>query len=151
MPLKWASTLQLADSCGLTVFTLPRRRQSVQETQNESDLAVGKWDFEKFRGFSHHPIPPPTHHPAWGSGKTEGGTKQAWERKGVSCFLGWGFPLFGASLCDTSRWWEPGGEPRIRGTVAGHPSGAETYWSALALWGLSVASKRQLGKKAGQQ
>lgn len=43
--------LQLADSCGLTVFTLPRLTQSVQETQNESDLAFGKWDFEKFRGF----------------------------------------------------------------------------------------------------
>ena len=44
--------LQLADSCGLAVFTLPRLMQSVQETQNESDLAFGKWDFEKFRGFS---------------------------------------------------------------------------------------------------
>lgn len=25
--------------------------QSVQETQNESDLVFGKWDVDKFRGF----------------------------------------------------------------------------------------------------
>lgn len=45
--------------------------QSVLETQNESDLAVGKWDFQKFRGFSlttPHPHPPP---PPPGPGEAE--------------------------------------------------------------------------------
>lgn len=45
--------------------------QSVLETQNESDLAVGKWDFQKFRGFSlttPHPYPPP---PPPGPGEAE--------------------------------------------------------------------------------
>jgi hypothetical protein len=105
-PPKWASTLQLADSCGLTVFTLPRLMQSVQETQNKSDLAFGKWDFEKFRGFP-SPLPP------WAT-ETEGGTKQAWWGKGDACFLSWHFSLFGASLCDTSRWWELCWEHRIK-------------------------------------
>lgn len=115
--------------------------QSVQETQNEPDLAVGKRDFEKFRGFPLLPAPPPP-----GRRETEGGTKQAWRGKEVSCFCGWCFPLFGASLCDTSRWWELGGEHRIKGAVADHPSPAESYRAALALWGLSIAGKRQLGR-----
>lgn len=94
--------------------------QSVQETQNESDLAVGKWNFEKFHGFSLTALPPPKPQ-AWGSRKTEGGTKEAWREKGVSCFLGLCLPLFGASLCDTSRWWELDGEYRIKGAVADIP------------------------------
>lgn len=115
--------------------------QPVQETQNEPDLAVGKRDFEKFRGFPLLPAPPPP-----GRRETEGGTKQAWRGKEVSCFCGWCFPLFGASLCDTSRWWELGGEHRIKGAVADHPSPAESYRAALALWGLSITGKRQLGR-----
>lgn len=43
-------------------------------------------------------------------------------------------------------WWELGGEHRIKGAMADHPSPAESYRSALALWGLSIAGKRQLGE-----
>lgn len=95
--------------------------QSVQETQNESDLAVGKWDFEKFRGFSlTAPLSP---HPRPGEAeRLKGERNRHGGEKGVSCFLGLCLPLFGASLCDTSRWWELEGEYRIKGAMADHPS-----------------------------